>query len=86
MATIQGGKLVPIPFQEMIHPETGRVRVRYVNLESEAYRTKLAHMIRLEPEDLDEPDRLGALAKAGKMTEEQFADRFGYLVRGRGKG
>lgn len=80
MVTIQGGKLIPIPFGEMIDPQTGRVRVRYVDVGSESYQTMLAYMIRLKPEDFDDPAELAALARAGHLDEAGFVKRFGHLV------
>lgn len=80
MVTIQGGKLIPIPFGEMIDPKTGRVRVRYVDVRSESYQTLHAYMIRLKPEDFENPAELGALARAGHLDEAEFVKRFGYLV------
>src|SRR5207244_9172730 len=64
MVTIQAGRLVPIPFGLMLDPKTGKVRVRYADLESEAYQTLNADMIRLKPEDCDNPETVTALAKA----------------------
>jgi 6-phosphofructokinase 1 len=79
MVTIQGGRLVTVPFDEMLDDRTGKVRVRYVNIHSEMYRTHLAYMIRLKPEDL-EPDRIALLAKAGHLDEAEFRKRFGPLL------
>ncbi len=84
MVTIQGGRLVPVPFQEMLDSRTGRVRVRYVDISSDSYRTHLAYMIRLKPEDLA-TDRLPALAKAGNVGQEEFRKRFGPLLERREK-
>ena len=81
MVTIQAGRLVPVPFGLMMDPRTGRIRVRYVNVESEMYQTLNAYMIRLKPEDLDDPQALAALAKAGKLSEEAFLARFGPAVK-----
>ena len=80
MVTIQGGKLIPVPFTEMLDPGTGRVRVRYVDVRSESYQTMLAYMIRLKPEDFDDPVALRALARAGNLGEAEFVQRFGPLV------
>jgi len=81
MVTIQAGRLVPMPFGLMIDPRTGRIRVRYVDVESEAYQTLAAYMIRLKPEDFEQPETVAALARAGKMTEDDFVERFGHLGR-----
>jgi 6-phosphofructokinase 1 len=80
MVTIQAGRLVPIPFGLMIDPRTGRIRVRYVDVESEMYQTLDAYMIRLKPEDLEDPQTLAALARAGKLSEPEFLARFSPLV------
>ena len=80
MVTIQGGRLVPIRFADIIDPTTKRVRVRYVDVTSEMYQTLFAYMIRLKPEDLAEPTRVRTLAAAGHLGEAEFAARFGPLV------
>jgi ATP-dependent phosphofructokinase / diphosphate-dependent phosphofructokinase len=81
MATIQGGRFVPIPFAEMIDPGTGRIRVRHVDMTSEAYQTLHAYMIRLKAEDFERPEQIRALAAAGHLGEEAFVGRFAALVR-----
>ncbi len=80
MVTIQGGKLIPLPFREMLDERTGRIRVRLVDVHSESYRTLRAYMIRLGPEDFDQPGRIEALAGAGHLDEAKFVKRFRYLV------
>jgi len=80
MVTIQAGRLVPIPFGLMVDPKTGKVRVRYVDVESEMYQTLSAYMIRLKPEDFTNPEALAALAKAGNLSETELLARFGPLV------
>jgi 6-phosphofructokinase 1 len=81
MVTIQAGRLVPIPFGLMMDPKTGKVRVRYVDLESEMYQTLRAYMIRLGPEDLDGPGAVAALATAANLGEAEFVTRFGSLFQ-----
>jgi 6-phosphofructokinase len=80
MVTIQAGRLVPIPFGLMLDPKTGKIRVRYADVESEMYQTMAAYMIRLKSEDFEDPDRVAALAKAGNLGEEEFVRRFGSVV------
>lgn len=84
MVTIQGGRLVPVPFSQMLDRRTGRTQVRYVDVYSESYRTHWAYMIRLKPEDLA-PARAAALAKAANLSEEEFARRFGPLLERRAR-
>ncbi len=80
MVTIQAGRLVPIPFDEMIDPQTGKIRVRYVDMESETYQALLEYMIRLRPEDLKDKAMVKRLATAGKMSEAKFLNRFSPIV------
>jgi 6-phosphofructokinase len=80
MITIQEDHMVPLPFGSFTDTETGRPRVREVNLESGSYRVAKEYMIRLEREDLDDPSKLDPIAKAAGMGPEQFRSRYGYLV------
>jgi len=80
MVTIQAGRLVPVPFGQMLDPETGKIRVRYVDVGSEAYQTLAAYMIRLTAEDLARPETVAALARAGNLDPAEFLRRFGPLV------
>ena len=80
MVTIQAGRLVPIPFGLMMDPKTGRIRVRFVEVDSEMYQTLSAYMIRLKHEDFEDPAIVTSLAKAGNMEPEAFTRRFGPLV------
>jgi 6-phosphofructokinase 1 len=83
LVTIQAGRLVPVPFGLLMDPRTGKIRVRYVDVESEMYQTLAAYMIRLKREDFDDPQMIATLAKAGHLSEPEFIARFGPLV-GRG--
>lgn len=80
MVTIQAGRLVPVPFGLMMDPKTGKIRVRYADIESEMYQTLAAYMIRLKPEDFDDPAHVETLAKAGNLDPAEFRRRFGPLV------
>jgi 6-phosphofructokinase 1 len=80
MVTIQGGRLVPIPFREMLDERTGRVRTRLVDTGAESYQTLRAYMIRLGPEDFSAPEKIEALARAGRLHADQFVQRFRYVA------
>jgi ATP-dependent phosphofructokinase / diphosphate-dependent phosphofructokinase len=80
MITIQEGHMVPLPFGSFTDPETGRVRIRLVNVESSSYRVSREYMIRLDREDLEDPDRLRPIAAASGLTVIAFGDRYGYLT------
>jgi 6-phosphofructokinase 1 len=80
LVSIQGGRLVPIPFDAMVDPATGRVRVRYVDVTAGTYQVLSAYMIRLTPAEMADPDRVRALAAAGALGEAEFVARFGPVV------
>jgi ATP-dependent phosphofructokinase / diphosphate-dependent phosphofructokinase len=82
MITIQEGHMVPLPFGSFTDPETGRVQVRLVNVESSSYRVAREYMIRLDRADLEDPERLGQLAQTAGVTPEAFRERYSYLVEG----
>ncbi|MDZ7374249.1 MAG: 6-phosphofructokinase, partial [candidate division KSB1 bacterium] len=77
---VDAGKLVPMRFQDIIDPATGKTRVRMVDVKTESYQVARNYMIRLEREDFEDPEELARLAAVAKMTPEQFKQRFGYLV------
>jgi 6-phosphofructokinase 1 len=79
MVSIQGGRMVPIAFTDIREPETGRTRVRMVNVRSEGYRVAREYMTRLEPSDFRDASWVEKLARAGNMTADAFRERFGYL-------
>ncbi len=80
MVSIQGGRLVPIPFDELREPQTGKMRVRLVDINSEGYRVAREYMIRLEREDFEYSAWVEKLAHAGNLTVGQFRERFEYLI------
>ena len=71
-----GGRLHPIPFDEMINPKTGRMQSRKVDVNGESYECARRYMIRLDRRDFSEPQRLAALAKAAGLSEDAFRARF----------
>ena len=79
MVSIQGGRMVPIPFSEIREPGTGRTRVRMVNVGSEGYRVAREYMIRLEPRDFADEAWVAKLAQAGNLSPQEFRDKFGYM-------
>jgi 6-phosphofructokinase 1 len=78
--SLEGGRLRPLPFAEMINPKTGRMQARKVDVNGESFECARRYMIRLQKRDLEDPQRLGRLADAAHMNPEQFRERFGYLM------
>jgi 6-phosphofructokinase 1 len=75
-----GGRMRPLPFDELIVPQTGRMRPRKVNVDGETYECARCYMIRLERSDFEDSQRLAALAAAAGKGPEQIRQAFGYLV------
>lgn len=80
MITIQGERFVPVPFRDVVDANTGRFRVRYVDVTSEAYRMLAAYMIRLTRADVEDLERVRVLARAGGLSEAEFIARFASSV------
>jgi len=80
MVTVQGEKCVPVPFADLIDSKTGRFRVRYVDVTSEAYGMLAAYMIRLNRVDLETPEKIHTLARAAALDEAAFLERFSGIV------
>ena len=70
------GRMQPLPFEQLIDPQTGRMRPRKVDIDGEAYECARRYMIRLERADFDEPQRLAALAAAAGLDVDKFKARF----------
>ena len=75
LITIQDNKAVPMRFEDIKDPATGKTRVRRVNIESIQYRIARGLMMRLEKEDLKDP----GLANAYRMEPKDFMERYSYL-------
>jgi 6-phosphofructokinase 1 len=80
MVSMQGGRFVPIPFADLIDPETGRTRVRAVDVKSTRYAIARSYMLRLSPADFKNPDDLARLASIARLGADDFRKRFEYLV------
>ena len=53
-----------------------------MNVKSSSYRVAREYMIRLDREDLEDPEKLRPIAAASGLTPEAFRDRYGYLAEG----
>jgi 6-phosphofructokinase 1 len=80
MISMQGGRFVPVPFDTMIDPETGRTRVRSVDVQSTRYAIARRYMLRLRREDFDDPHDLAKLASTAHLGVDEFRRQFGYLT------
>jgi 6-phosphofructokinase len=80
LITIQDGHFVPLPFEKMMDPITGKARVRMVDIESERYKIARRYMIRLRRDDFGDSHELAKFAATAGISLEQFRKEFEYLV------
>jgi ATP-dependent phosphofructokinase / diphosphate-dependent phosphofructokinase len=80
MVSMQGGHFIPVPFATMIDGQTGRTRVRLVDITSTRYAIARRYMIRLRRDDLEDAAELSRLAATVKLSEEDFKKQFAALV------
>ena len=80
MVSIQGGHFVPVPFESMLDPRTGRARVRLVDIHTERYAIARRYMLRLRRDDFESDERLIPLAATVDLSVEEFRRQFEYLV------
>jgi 6-phosphofructokinase len=80
MISTQGGHFVPVPFAQMMDGETGRTRVRMVDITSTRYAIARRYMIRLRRDDFEDPHELARLAATARIAPEEFRRQFEYLI------
>jgi 6-phosphofructokinase 1 len=80
MVSLEGGHFVPVPFRKLLDPETGRTKVRMVDVHSTRYAIARRYMIRLRRDDFQDPHELAKLAATCQLMPEDFRREFEYLV------
>jgi 6-phosphofructokinase len=80
MVSMQGGHFVPLPFSEILDPETGRAQVRTVDVTGESYQIARSYMLRLSREDFDDPHELAKFAATAGVSVDTFREGFAYLL------
>jgi 6-phosphofructokinase 1 len=83
MVALHEANIIPLPFGSFTDPLTGRPQVREVDIDSASYRVATEYMIRLKPDDLEDAEKLEAIAEAAEMPPDAFRSRYGYLVAAR---
>lgn len=80
MISMQGGHFIPVPFEELTDPATGRSKVRLVNVNSTRYAIARRYMIRLRRDDFEDPHQLAKLATTVNLSLDEFRREFQSLV------
>jgi 6-phosphofructokinase 1 len=81
MISMQGGHFVPIPFNDMLDPATGRTRVRLVDINSTRSAIARRYMIRLRRDDFDDAHELAKYAATCGLTLDEFRKQFEGLIQ-----
>ena len=80
MVSMEGGHFVPIPFGKLLDSETGRTKVRMVDVHSTRYAIARRYMIRLRRDDFQDPHEVARLAATCRLSPEELRREFEYLV------
>ena len=80
LVSIQNGKFVPLYFKKILDPKTKKMRVRMVDTTSESYHVAYRYMIRLKPEDFEDPHELAKYAATAGVSLDEFRKQFSYIV------
>ena len=80
MVSLQGGEFVPVPFESLVDPVTGRARVRLVDVNTARYAIARRYMLRLRRDDFEADERLAPLAAVAGLSVMEFREQFEYLV------
>jgi 6-phosphofructokinase 1 len=81
LISIQGGQFVAIPFRALLDADTGRARVRCVDVHSTRYAIARRYMIRLRRDDFDDAHELAKFAATAGLGLQAFRDEFEYLIQ-----
>ncbi len=79
MVALIGGKIEPIYFKDVMDPETGKTKIRLVDVNTESYEVANEYMIKLRKKDFENQESLLKLAKTANMTVDHFVKQYGYL-------
>ena len=80
MVSLQGGHFVAIPFNQLLDPQTGKARIRMVDVRSTRYAIARRYMIRLRRDDFESADDLAKIATGAGLDVEQLRGEFEYLT------
>jgi 6-phosphofructokinase 1 len=80
VVSMQAGQFVPIAFEHLVDQESGRTRIRMVDIHSTRYAIARRYMIRLRRDDFDDPHELAKFAATAGISLQEFRGRLEYLI------
>lgn len=75
LIALSGGRVQPVPLQDLLDENTGRIRTRLVDVNNEAYAVARDYMVRLERTDFSDP-QLTQLAAETNLPPAAFRAQF----------
>ncbi|HEY5341369.1 MAG TPA: diphosphate--fructose-6-phosphate 1-phosphotransferase [Candidatus Aquilonibacter sp.] len=79
LIALSGGRVQPVSLEELLDPQTGRIRTRSVDVRAESYHVARDYMVRLDEGDLA-GERLAQLARQTNLEPTAFAEQFEHSV------
>lgn len=76
LIALRGDNVEPLALGDLLDPKTGRIRMRLVDTTAQAYRVARDYMVRLEPPDFADAERLQALAAQTRLSPAEFRAAF----------
>ena len=76
LVCLEDGRLRILPFEEVQDQQTGRIKTRMVDVQSEHYRVAREYMIRMRRSDLDDVAIMSRLKAETMMGADRLAERF----------
>ena len=73
---LEGENLNTLTFDELRDPETGRTRVRMVDIESERYKVAREYMVSVQQRDIDDDEVVERMAEYSKRSPDEIRERF----------
>lgn len=80
LISIQQGVFKPIDFEDIQDANTGRTRVRMVDIHTEHYKIARRYMLRLRRDDFANPSELRRFAAVAGLSAAEFKQRYHYLT------
>jgi len=81
LVSVQAGNFVPLPFAQLHDHETGRARVRMVDILSTRYAIARRYMIRIRRDDFEDAHELAKFAATAGLSLQEFREQFEYLIQ-----
>lgn len=81
LIALEGGRVRPIGLDDLLDPQTGRIRTRHVDLTTEAYHVARDYMVYLQPADFSDRHELTKLAAQTNLGPDEFRVNFERVAR-----